>query len=805
MRIKTFGSVIALSCAGTAMVTACGDDTTLRTNEPCEAQSAECVSDKVGRACPDDDEPGWVYFTCDDGQICSMGACVLDASQAGRLGLCDEGEKECVSDALARQCAKGGNSWVPLACPSGTICDDGDCVPAGDAGGVMVCDPGKVECATEYASRTCQNDGSGWVVKLCSDGEVCSDGTCVADVDNTCRPNTQQCLNSSGGLRCKADGQGYEEFSCPAEAPCDGFKCMGPVCSPGETKCWTPSADDLFGDIYGQTFGTQQLFTCNAAGTGWEVSNCALDEMCVFQGLTPSEMAAYEQVFVSWFNDWYEDSSSNATPPQFIYPPDRPMMAACVAPDCVGSHGSEWGQTVCGDPTDLSDAKVDSFARCQGLAPFSEPHWVPFTCAAPELCDPNSFSPDDYYGPTDPCDTDCTPGETMCNQYFGNNNDGYVVCDENGEWGSPVSCNPGTAAAEICHQSPPEFGELYSAMCVDPFCNGLLYVAEYYGNSSILEYYGVCDGDQLLPCDETGHIADPGDGIDCPDNGYCMSQNNSYYGHIVGVCETECQEGETKCVDLYDYYGQGFGQANSPFYLECEGGRWNPQPLTCANDELCFQSFQYAQEDSLMRDVICGGECVPGFRQCSDDYEGIETCSAQGTWGTAEACDVGQCTNEQPPYYVSYPIWDAECYRYCAPGEHTYQYNYYSDADQYFYEDMVCGDDGRWGDPVRCEAGDSWNYQVGCYECYGPELAYYWTSYRQNYNYQPENVPVASTCDEDGNLVWCGADNRWPDTGTSCGAGKQCLPYYFDGYPNSRAACIDEQADGAPIIPDWLL
>lgn len=155
-----------------------GGDITVRTTEPCDVDATECVSDGVGRACPDALEPGWIYFACGDTEICDMGSCVLDPNQNPALGLCEPGLRQCASDALARVCSLSGNAWIPDACASGTICSDGECVTVDAGSPYEHCDlPGAVECKSATLARVClELPNPFWADIACPGG--CSAGTC---------------------------------------------------------------------------------------------------------------------------------------------------------------------------------------------------------------------------------------------------------------------------------------------------------------------------------------------------------------------------------------------------------------------------------------------------------------------------------------------------------------------------------------------------------------------------------------------------------------------------------------------------
>ena len=73
----------------------------------------------------------------------------------------------------------------------------------------------------------------------------------------------------------------------------------------------------------------------------------------------------------------------------------------------------------------------------------------------------------------------------------------------------------------------------------------------------------------------------------------------------------------------------------------------------------------------------CGGVCAPGATQCSGN--GVQTCSATGTWGTAVACASQACIN-------------GGCSGVCTPGATQCSGN----------SVQTCGANGTLGAPVAC-------------------------------------------------------------------------------------------------------
>jgi hypothetical protein len=618
-----------------------------------------------------------------------------------------------------------------------------------------------VACATGRSLKTCQSDGSDWVITACAENEKCDDGECVLNDEGSCNPGVSLCSSESGGYRCAADGSHYEPFGCPPDAPCKGFKCRGTACTPGETKCADPA--QLYEDqdfIAPQIFASNQMFKCNDAGSGWELVPCAADEYCKYDSLSDAEAQLYQSAFLSWYNQ-------EGSKPELVLSPDVYMQASCVKPACYEAFGPT-GQSVCGDPENPSAEKVGSYSQCEGLLPFSVPHWVPYLCDAPTTCNPL------HEGAAE-CSIDCIPGESVCEAAIGGDNDGIIVCNANGEWDPAQDCNTGGEKAQACYTTYPENGGARQAKCVDPVC---AYVWDAFG--SFKDEFGLCEGDQLRACDEDGQIVDANDATDC-DVGVCRSWT-TIENNAVGRCQSECEDGDTVCLDADTDAEEQYGGAlaASPFYLECQNGAWNLEVHSCADDALCFGT-RTSSTATTGNSVICGGECVPGWRQCATDLEsgttGVTTCTAEGVWGPRVDCEVGSCVADDPGVDGNgFTSLDAECRFACVPGASQCGF----DQELASATVATCSDDGVYGDAETCPAAtDDCDVNVGCYECVGQNLA------------AARSTTVETQCGLDGSILTCGANNRWPTQGTSCGTGMVC------GTSFGRAHCVT-----APPAPD---
>ncbi len=169
-----------------------------------------------GAACRPDDSSGCRIGVCRDGLCLDAGPKDCNDSNPCTRGVCDEMSGECVQEPLV-----GAECCDSDPCTSGAWCDeDGACV----GGAPMICD----------------------------DGNDCTAGRCVADLESTaplCVYEPLDDLLCDDTRRCIRGGICVEgECTWPAGDPCDdGHPCTENLCDPA-TGCSNPMRYDCCGN-----------------------------------------------------------------------------------------------------------------------------------------------------------------------------------------------------------------------------------------------------------------------------------------------------------------------------------------------------------------------------------------------------------------------------------------------------------------------------------------------------------------------------------------------------------------------------
>ncbi|MFC1609663.1 formylglycine-generating enzyme family protein [Myxococcota bacterium] len=682
---------------------ACSDDTP----DQCPRDTKECLSGLVGRVCPSDGS-GWISFTCPEDEVCQDGECIVDTANQ-----CTNGTKECIDDQVARMCS--GGAWVNVPCGLDATCHVGDCVA--DA----YCTPNEVVCATNEAIKTCELDGSAWVITACQPNEVCTSDACEIDLTGgVCTPGERICLDSQTALICEVDGVGYTQIDCPST--CAQGTCTGTICIPGESRC----ADTVLSGGASPT----TLFTC-VGGTHWEEAECTPGDLCMYDGVDPTVGEQFYWDLTAW------KAGDAPFPPTEPLPPS-PNTASCATPVCTSFALDENDWQVCGNPLDGTVDPTTAYSVCQGFPPYGNTQWVEYRCGAPATCDSTVLANLD---PGDPvCRTECEPGASRCvDNGTPSPDEKYQVCGVGGTWGAPIDCQPVGGASRACVVLTS--GLLPEAVCMVEACASAW-------ADGLESGEGLCTTTGLLQeCLADGTLGTP---ASCP---YGRCEPDVPIGpYVLGQCESECTDGVQECT---------VGAQN---YRECQNGIWATQ--VCNGTDLCFE---YSDTAGLSR-VLCGAECAPGTRECEivlppppppfTPPTRIREC-VDGIWGPLTDCVAGT-------YCTRGGDWGASCYAMCQPGDVRCTGSLI----------QTCGANGWWPAPEPCPNDpaeicliDGAGATAGCGECLGLNTA------GGSYTGRPDERCATAT----EAIEVCGADNTWATAAsTDCPTDWVCHDYDVD-------------------------
>ena len=224
----------------------------------CDPVSGECVYEKVGDKCTDNDP-------CTDGDVCKAGKCapgpavVCVTANDGpcELSKCDPKTAKCATFSLVdgKPCEADGN-----VCTEGETCQGGNCkvgsVKACDDGNPCTkdaCDP-KSGCQVSPAVGAC-DDG-----KPCTVGDACSGGKCVSgkakicDDGNACTGDACDAANGACS-HPNQDGDCSTGSKCTSGDACKAGTCVagGAVACDDKNGCTTDSCDAKAGCKFEKT------------------------------------------------------------------------------------------------------------------------------------------------------------------------------------------------------------------------------------------------------------------------------------------------------------------------------------------------------------------------------------------------------------------------------------------------------------------------------------------------------------------------------------------------------------------------
>ncbi|MET0386830.1 MAG: hypothetical protein ABW321_12765 [Polyangiales bacterium] len=664
---------------------------------------------------------------------------------------CTRGSTECVSDQLIRTCVptEDGPQWLVAQCSGNETClsepahailrgfptsdDDAgvdppnpDLVPRQPAC-VGNCDVGANECVSSALARYCVSGGV-WQLDPCDIGERCSRGVCSLSSDgNTvkaCEPEEKACASSAVAKICDADGSGWIEQRCV-----EGQTCIQGECRPDpESSCDT-------GD---SCLDRNTAIRCKGPGQGYELIACD-DETYCESGRCRGSVCAVgsscigsNQIRSCVAGESFEDTQCATNE----ICQEAGGDAECVALQCTA------GTTLCGDPR---DERVDAqryFTTCVNGLGSEVPRWVRGECSGAASCDPMRAEGGN------PCTRECTPGAQRCaSDPLAGVNDGIEECQDDATWGRIRSCNTGADSQLLCAMAvDPDASQLPRAVCAAPICQWV------FGNP-LVGATGACEAELLLRCNPDGTLGDP---EPCAD-GLCTTLRSTVTadGRMPGACSrstSECKAGEQICIDA--------SGSVTPRFRACVDGRWGPELMNCDDDAPCHT----VKDDQGLRRALCGAQCSPGARRCTDNGE-LEECDARGQFAEGRLCTTGVCRETGNN--------DAACVLECVPGSRSCAGAITIAPDGYHdgtAQEIVCGQDGRRGEPQACADGTLCRVTgagivLGCVECIGPAAS----------GGNAEGTSD-SRCDPDSTnaLQDCSDDNTWAEPRT-CSGTKVCV------------------------------
>lgn len=260
---------------------------------PCRQGSSTCATPTSAPGCADvgaDDNKGG----CTGLDVCNGGKCA--AACAGSVpctdGIkpCRKGATTCATPTSPSACADVGADDTKGGCAGGDVCSNGSCVAPCQSGvactqGLGPCRKGVTTCASATAQPGCADSGADDSRGGCSNGNVCSNGSCIppcnpgsCGTNNDCTSGQRQCPSGQcvQTPRNNCGNQGEKVGSCSNNA-CQ-YRCPSGQDDVGGNRC-CPRGQVLMG---GQC-KTPCQNTCNSEGatgcSGSQQATCQRDSM----------------------------------------------------------------------------------------------------------------------------------------------------------------------------------------------------------------------------------------------------------------------------------------------------------------------------------------------------------------------------------------------------------------------------------------------------------------------------------------------------------------------------------------------
>jgi hypothetical protein len=256
----------------------------LSTGAPCTPMDVQCIGTTSFRECHADGTWG-TDIACPGGTVCDQGFCNDDPNAIA----CSPGQGLCLMG-MAYTCRASGVGFDVTTCPSGTTCSGaGECVGACGAAGSAFCigDPTQIiTCdGTLLTQSACPPAGSDGRANLCvtvGNSAKCVPSDCnpATDCDVCGNPSDSTVDPTANTSTCTETPAGFRWLStaCAAPTTCDptaNGECFGPQTGAGCDSQCTPGVT--------RCLGGNRLQTCGSDGTWGAASQCndAAGESCV--------------------------------------------------------------------------------------------------------------------------------------------------------------------------------------------------------------------------------------------------------------------------------------------------------------------------------------------------------------------------------------------------------------------------------------------------------------------------------------------------------------------------------------------